>query len=485
MLINTRKVLELGYEKLSEGREQMMGIEENSLKVLDENADVLINMAKDIWDNPQIGLQEMHASKLISDKLEKAGFRVKRGIGEMPTAFVASWGEGKPIVGVLGEYDALPNFSQKVSPKQEPIKAGMPGHGCGHNLLGIGSLGAVLAVKEVMEKYNVRGTIRYYGCPAEETLVGKVFMAREGVFNDLDAAITWHPDYPNTVVRNTNHALNSFKLNFHGVSSHPSYYGRGRSALDAVVLTEVGINCLRDNVIQEARIHGVITNGGLQPNMLPSYAQSWYYVRAPMREQVEEIYQKVIELTKGATLMTGTTMEVEFLTGCYGYLSNDIISQAIMDSLKKIGPPQFTEEEIAFAKELESKVSRDIVEGTLRNYKMTKEELGGALCDKIIDEVGGFAKKDSAFNSSEVGDVSYIAPTGQFTTCCMPLGVALHTWQCAASCGSPIGFRGMQLAAKTMALTSLNLMMKPDMLKDAFKEFQEKTGGKKYVSPLD
>lgn len=461
-----------------------MAAEENALKYLEDNTNLLISMAKNIWDHPEIGLQENRSSKLISDKLKAGGFRLKKGVAQMQTAFVASWGEGRPIVGVLGEYDALPGLSQKVSPKEEPVNEGAAGHGCGHNLLGIGSLGAVLAVKKAMEKYKIKGTIRYYGCPAEETLVGKVIMAKEGVFDDLDAAITWHPDYPNTVLTSANLAMNSFRLNFHGVSSHASNLGRGRSALDAVVLTEVGINCLRDNVVQEARIHGVITNGGLQPNIIPAYAQSWYYVRAPSREQVIDIYQRVLELAKGAALMTGTNMGVDLITGCYDCLSNDVIAACILESLKTIGAPRFREDELTFARELESKISPDTLKGTLKSYQLAREELGGILCNKILDEVGGLAKGTSRNSSTDLGDVSYITPTAQFTSCCMPLGVALHSWQCVASCGSGIGFRGMLLAAKTMALTALKLMVNPELVKSAFKEFNERTEGRKYRSPL-
>lgn len=461
-----------------------MSVEKNAVSYLNENTALLTTMAKDIWDHPQIGLKETFASELISDQLEKAEFFVKRSVAHMPTAFVASWGEGSPIIGILGEYDALPGISQKVSSEREAVKEKWPGHGCGHNLLGVGSLGAVLTVKEAMKENKIKGTIRYYGCPAEETLVGKVFMARDGVFGDLDAAITWHPMYANTVWTSNTLAMNSFKLNFHGVSSHASNLGRGRSALDAVILTEVGINHLRDNVIPEARIHGVITNGGLQPNIIPHYAQSWYYVRAPSREQVEDIYQRVLHIGEGAALMTGTSLEVEFIVGCYDYLPNDVISGVMLEKLKEIGAPKFTKEELYFARELESKVPLDIVESALKTYRSTREELGGTLCDKIVEQLGGFAKEDLIYVSTDVADVSHITPTGQFTACCMPLGVGLHTWQSVAACGSNVGLKGMLMAAKVMALTALDLMLQPDILKVAFEEFEKKTGGKKYATPL-
>ena len=462
-----------------------MNLEEGILSYLDGKKDFLSEIAKDIWEHPQLGLQETYASKRIADELKKAGFSVKMGIAEMPTAFIASWGEGKPIIGILGEYDALPGLSQKVSTKKEPIKEGAPGHGCGHNLLGTGGLGAALALKEIMEKNGIKGTIRYYGCPAEETLVGKVFMARAGVFNDLDAALTWHPMYANTIWNGSSLAMNSFKLNFHGISAHAAASPEmGRSALDGVVLTDVGINYLREHIIQEARIHCVITNGGLAPNVVPSYAQVWYYVRAPRRDQVEEIYKRVLDIAKGAALMTGTKFDVEFLAGCYDYLANETIGKVMLEEMKKIGGPEFTDEEKNFAKQLQSTLLPTAIEATLKSYGVTREEIGDPLSEKIIDNIASFSKGAVLPGSTDVGDVSHITPTEQLTTCCMPLGVPVHSWQSTASVGSTIGFKGMMLAAKTMALTAIDLITKPDLLRAAREEFEKKTEGKKYVSPL-
>jgi aminobenzoyl-glutamate utilization protein B len=309
-----------------------MNVEDKALNYLAANEDKLIDLAKDIWEHPELGLQETRSSRLLVDELEKAGFSVAIGIDQMPTAFVASWGEGKPIIGILGEYDALPGLSQKVSATREPIEEGAPGHGCGHNLLGVGSLGAALAVKEAMEKDEIKGTIRYYGCPAEETMLGKIFMARAGVFDDLDAAITWHPFYANTVWWCSLLAMNSFKVNFHGVAAHAAAAPEaGRSALDGVQLMDIGVNYLREHIVQEARIHCVITNGGEAPNVVPPFAQVWYYVRAPRREQVDEIYSRMLDIAKGAALMTGTTFEIDFLTGGYDVLPNDRLGELLWE----------------------------------------------------------------------------------------------------------------------------------------------------------
>ena len=292
---------------------------------LSKQENFMIDMATQIWENPQVALQETFASDLQANALREQGFTVEQDVAQMPTAFVASWGSGSPIIGILGEYDALPGLSQTISSTQEAIEEGGPGHGCGHNLYGTAGLGAAVAVKELMEAEGISGTIRYYGCPAEETLVGKTFMAKHGLFDDLDAAITWHPGSTNTLTMGSSAAMNSFKVNFHGVASHAGASPHlGRSALDAAQLFDVGVNYLREHVIPEARMHTVITNGGEAPNVVPALAQTWMYVRAPNRQFVDEIYQRVLAIAEGAALMTGTTHDIDFLTGCYDYLANKV-----------------------------------------------------------------------------------------------------------------------------------------------------------------
>jgi aminobenzoyl-glutamate utilization protein B len=459
-----------------------MSVEEKALNYLDANEDKLTELAKGIWEHPELGLQETRSSQLLADALEKAGFSVDVSVAQMPTAFVASWGEGKPVIGILGEYDALPGLSQKASATREPVEEGVPGHGCGHNLLGVGSLGAALAVKEAMERDGIEGTIRYCGCPAEETLIGKVFMARAGAFDDLDAAITWHPSYANTVWSSSSLAMNSFKVSFHGVAAHAAAAPEaGRSALDGVQLMDIGVNYLREHIDEKARIHCVITNGGEAPNVVPPFAQVWYYVRAPLRKQVDDIYSRMLDIAKGAALMTGTTYEVDFLTGAYGMLPNDRLGELLLEKLKQVGPPRFTEEEKDFAERLQSTLPPDAVENALRFYGLTREEVGDPLCEKIVEP---FDKGKVLPGSTDVGDVSHITPTAQITTCCQALGTPGHSWQNVASSGSTIGFKGMMLAAKAMALAVLDLQMKPGILKAARDEFEKESRGKEYVSPL-
>jgi len=462
-----------------------MNYKESILNYLDERKELFINLAKDIWDHPQLALHETYAAKVISDLLQKEDFSIKIA-KNLPTSIIASWGKGKPIIGILGEYDALPGLSQKLSSKKEPIELNSPGHGCGHNLFGVGSLGAVLAIKEVMKRFNIKGTVRYYGCPAEETLVGKVLMAKSGVFNDLDASLTWHPMNLNTVWNCPTTAVNSFKLNFHGVAAHAaSMPERGFSALDGVILTDIGVNYLREHIEQGTKIHCVITNGGIAPNIVPDYAQVWYFVRAPHRDQVEKVYSKLLDIAKGATLMTGTTFDVEFLTGVHEYIPNYSIGDIIYRNLLKVGGPKFTEEEKKFAEELSKTMPSDSFQTTLSTSDLTQEEVGAILSNKIIKKDRGPVSKDKLkAASTDVGDVSFITPTGQFFTTCWPFNCATHSWQATASAGSSIGFKGMIVASKVIALTALDLMTQPDVLKMAQDEFKKETNGRKYVSPL-
>jgi aminobenzoyl-glutamate utilization protein B len=455
---------------------------ENALAYLEARHHRWIELAKDIWEHPELGLQEVRASRLLSDELEQAGFSVQCGVGPLPTAFIASWGEGKPVIGILGEYDALPGLSQKVSAAKEPFQEGAAGHGCGHNLFGVACLAAALAAKNAMEKSGLKGNLRYFGCPAEETMLGKPFMARAGVFDTVDAAITWHPGYANTVEWSSCLAMNSFKVSFHGVAAHAAAAPHeGRSALDAVELMDVGVNFLREHIPEKARIHCVITHGGQAPNVVPAYAQVWYLVRAPLREQVDEVYARMLEIAKGAALMTGTTYDVDFLTGGYDMLPNDRLGELLLEKLKEAGPPQFTADDKDLARRLQATLPAGAVEGYLRENGVTREMVGDPLCETIVDP---FDRGKIFPASSDVGNVSHITPTAQINTCCHALGTPLHSWQMTAAAGSAIGFKGMIVAARTLALTALELATRPDIVRAARAEFDKTTAGKKYVSPL-
>jgi aminobenzoyl-glutamate utilization protein B len=465
-----------------------MTLQQDALEFLDHHDEKFAYLARQIWDRPEIAQEERFASALLADELEAAGFTVEREVGQLPTAFVASWGSGAPIIGILGEYDALPGLSQRLSSERNPLQQGGPGHGCGHNLFGVASFGAAVAIKEQMESQGLPGTVRFYGCPAEETLVGKTFMAKAGVFDDLDAAIAWHPGDVNTVWAGSSLAMNSFKVNFHGVSSHAAADPyNGRSALDGAQLMDVGVNYLREHIIQEARIHSVITSGGQAPNVVPAYAQIWYFVRAPRRDQVDAIYARMLDIAKGAALMSDTTYDVEFITGCYDLLPNNTISRLMLANLQAAGELRFTPEEHAFARELQATFTPGAIDSAFAiTQKLVSCELDPAqkqtsLWEQVLPH------SESPFvmpGSTEVGDVSQITPTGQITTACWPFGTPGHSWQIVASSGSSIGFKGMQLAAKAMALTALDLLTKPDLLAEARQEFARRKQGQPYVSPL-
>lgn len=465
-----------------------MNAKELILHHIDDQDEKLSFIAKDIWDHPQVALQEEYAASLLAKELEADGFSIEWGAGGMPTAFTATWGSGSPIIGYLGEYDALPGLSQTVSTQKNPIEQGGPGHGCGHNLFGTACMGSVMALKRAMEQEGIPGTLRFYGCPAEETLVGKTYMARDGIFDDLDAAISWHPGSTNIVWNGSSLALNSFKVNFHGVASHAGVEPEnGRSALDGVMLMDVGMNYLREHTIQEARIHSVVTHGGQAPNVVPAYAQVWYFIRAPHRYQVDEIYARVLDIAKGAALMTGTTHDVEFLTGCYDVLPNDTMSALLLEKMQEAGEISFTPQEQAFAKELQSTFPDG---SAAREYEhMKKAAKSGVPEDGLDVALWGHVLPHSddpplMGGSTEVGDVSWITPTGQLTTCCWPLGTPGHSWQTVVSSGSSIGSKGMLFAAKGMALAGYDLFTQPDLLAKAKVEFDRARNGKVYVTPL-
>lgn len=460
-----------------------MNINKKSLiKWININEPTLIEIAKKIWESPEIPFREKSAAHLQSTLLKKAGFKISK-IRNMPTAFVAEYGKGNPIIGVLGEYDALPGLSQKVSYKQEPVVKGAAGHGCGHNLLGTAGVGAVLAIKDLLEKKNIHGTIRYYGCPAEETLAGKPFMAREGVFDDLDACITWHPGFINTAWGGSQLAMNSVVFSFKGISSHASATPElGRSALDAVELMNIGSNYLREHVIDKARIHYTITNGGDQPNIVPAEASVWYYIRAPKREDIDDIFKRLTKIAEGAALMTETSVEWEFKSACYDVLPNHTLNDLLLKNMEKVGAPTYTEGEKQFALQLLNTISEDQKE-TIREISFVPDNI---TVDKGLHEgvTENIDKDEILLGSTDVGDVSWITPTGQFTTVCWPLGVSNHSWQATASAGSNIGMKGMLFASKVIAITLFDLVQDNELIEKATKEFNKNRNGKKYECPI-
>lgn len=452
-----------------------------SLRWIDGHRDEIIELSDRVWQLAEIGLREFESARLEADMLRAAGFDIQMGIAGMPAAFVASWGNGAPVVALLGEYDALPGTSNKNTPRPEPLVAGGAGHACGHNLLGVAAVAAAIAAKEEMEARGIGGTVRYYGCPAEENAGGKTYMVRDGVFGDVDASLTWHPSALNGVRLNSSLANRQAKFHFTGRTAHAAGNPEmGRSALDAVELMNVGVNYLREHIIQEARIHYVTTNGGGEPNVVPGEAESWYYIRAPRLGQLRGIYDRVIKIAKGAAMMTETELEVKFTGGCANVVPNQPLAEALHRNMQLVGAPVFDEHDLEWAREM----SRHYPAGQREAMLQRLAELGLDLGDAHLhDNVAPFSSDRSAMaGSTDVGDVSWVTPTAQFSTACWPLGASGHSWQITAASGMAIGHKGMLAAAKILALTTLDVLLDPGLLAQAREALIKERRGEKYES---
>jgi aminobenzoyl-glutamate utilization protein B len=451
---------------------------------VENNKKSIIEISDKVWEFAELGLIESKSSALLEEELEKHGFKVERGVAGMPTAFVATWGEGKPIIGIMGEYDALPGLSQKKVPWQEQLESGKPGHGCGHNIHGSSGMAAAIAVKKAMEKNKINGTIKFFGCPAEENFSGKVYMVRDGYFNDVDAVISHHPSTLNEASLISSLAVNSVKFHFYGKASHAGASPeQGRSALDAVELMNMGVNYLREHVIQDARIHYIIEKGGDQPNVVPPYARSWYYVRAPERDQMEFIYDWILDIAKGAAIMTRTESKTEFLEGSYNVVPNRTIAELIVKNMKEIGLPKYNDEDLKFVEEIAKTITPDMKIAQLRKSKRPGWE---RLVDKLIDnEVPDpWGEGEVSHGSTDVADVSWQAPSVEFSTATWVLGTPAHSWQAVAQSGVGIGHTSLIFAAKVMAATVIDLLTNSDALAKAKEEHGQRIGNKKYKSPI-
>jgi len=459
-------------------------IKEVAFKWIDTNRERIIEISDKIWEYAELGLMEFKSSKLLADVLEEHGFEVKRGVAGMPTAFIASWGKGKPVIGIMGEYDALPGLSQKKVPWKEPLIPGAPGHGCGHNIHGTSGMATAIAVKQAMEECGIRGMIKFFGCPAEENFNGKVYMVREGCFKDVDAVLSHHPSSMNAVTLKSSLALNSAKFHFYGKAAHAAASPEeGRSALDAVELMNIGVNYMREHIVQDARIHYVIEKGGTQPNIVPDYARSWYYIRAPERDQVEHIYEWVLDIAKGAALMTRTELKIEFMGGLYNLVPNRTIAELIVKNMREIGLPKYSEEELKFSREIAKTIPRETKINLLKKSKRPGWE---RLVDKLIDDEipDPWGEGDVMPASTDVADVSWQAPTVEFSVATWVLGTPGHSWQATAQSAAGIAHRSLVYAAKVMAATALDLLTSKDILRRAKEEHKKRLRGRKYKSPI-
>lgn len=445
---------------------------------IEKKRQLITDVSDKIWRFAEVGLHEDQSAECLAKALEREGFTVERNVAGMPTAFVAIWGRGRPVIGFLGEYDALPGLSQKPIPTREEVVPGGAGHGCGHNLLGAGAFGAVIGLKQELSARDLPGTIKYFGCPAEENFSGKAFMAREGLFKDCDACLTWHPGSVNRVWTGSSLANNAMNVKFYGKSAHAAgdpY--NGRSALDALQLMNMGVEFLREHMPPKARIHYVITNGGGQPNVVPAKASAWYLIRAPRREEVDELYKRVLNCAYGAAQMTETRCEIELIKAIWNVLPNPVLEDVLEDCMKRVGPPRFGPEEKEFAQEILKSLAPGQRESLLREQQVPEEIWEQVLNDTILprpDSVEG------AKGSTDVGDVSWCCPTAQFRAACVALGTPGHSWQYVAQAGMSIGHAGMLTAAKVLAEAGFELMTNPEILSKAKEAFTKLTGGKQY-----
>ncbi len=415
-------------------------------------------IAQNIWSFAEVGYKEQKSSQILQETLKKAGFTVQPGVAGIPTAFIATYGSGGPVIGILGEYDALPGLSQDTIPTKRSLGANA-GHACGHHLFGTGSVAAAIAVKDWLKETGKKGTIQFFGCPAEEGGSGKVYMVREGLFNQVDVVLHWHPNDMNATSNTSSLANKTGKFRFYGLSSHAAASPeRGRSALDAVEALDFMANMMREHVPSSTRIHYVITNGGKAPNIVPDFAEVYYYVRSPKREIVEDVWGRIEKAAEGAALGTGTRVELEVIGGVYELLPNDKLAKVLDNNLVAIGGYTLNPQELAFAKQLQQTVG------------MQKLDLNST---QIVNP----DREDPLSNgSTDVGDVSWVVPTIALVSATWVPGTSAHSWQAVASGGTSIGKKGMMVAAKTLAATAIDLLTTPSLIKEAKDELKSRQG---------
>lgn len=431
---------------------------EEVMSRIDGRYDQTANIARQIWEWAEVGYQEEKASGLLSDTLRAEGFDITEGVAGIPTAFTAQYGNDGPVIAILAEFDALPGINQDAVSTRAPITGKNASHACGHNLFGAGSVGAAIAIKEWLDETGTPGTIRVYGTPAEEGGSGKVYMVREGLFKDVDIALHWHAADKNSAAAKTSLANRSAKFRFRGVSAHAAAAPeKARSALDGVEAFNMMINMMREHVPQDSRIHYVITSGGNAPNVVPDFAEVFYYVRHPDADGVEEIWARVEEAARGAALGTGTKVDWEVIHGNNPLLVNETLAKMMDEKLREVGGVTYTKEEEKYAKKI------------FASFDKPKLALGSQ------GEIQPY-ERSLGYGSTDVGDVSFAAPTAGLNTATWVPGTSAHSWQSASASGMSIGFKGAQVAAKTLTLTAIELYTNPEMREAARAEFEEARG---------
>ncbi|RHO54623.1 amidohydrolase [Ruminococcaceae bacterium AM07-15] len=451
-------------------------------QAIEEKQQFFNAVSDEVWGYAEAGMKEYQSAECLEKAARELGFSVETGLSGIPTAFVASWGSGKPVIAYLGEYDALPGLSQKAAcPVKDELSPGAYGHGCGHNCLGTAALAAAWAAKEFMEKNHLSGTVRYYGCPGEEYGSAKAFMARDGLFDDVDACFTWHPGTTNNVWLCSSLANLSVFFRFKGRTSHAaSTPFLGRSALDACELMSMGVNYLREHIIPEARVHyAYVDVGGIAPNVVQDHAAVHYFIRAPRVHQMMEIYERVCDVARGAALMTGTQLEIQIHEGLSDYIPNPSLTKLMYQALTEVGAPEFDEEDRKLASAIRETFSPDQLKSYAEKYAGVPEmqqliQQNAVLCDVVLP----FIPESSPMGgSTDVGDASYCAPTAQINMCTEAMGTPGHTWQVTAQSCSSIAHKGTIKAAQVMALSGLYALEDPELLKKAKEELLQQNGG--------
>lgn len=470
----------------------MNDYQKNAIKYIDENAGIFTGVSDAVWAKPELSLKEFESAKLYCDTLRKYGFEVTEGLAGVATAFCGRYGSGRPVIGILGEFDALSGLSQAAGcSEHKPLVEGAPGHGCGHNMLGAGALGAAFAVKDYLEKSSKPGTVIFYGCPGEEGGAGKAFMAREGMWRELDCALTWHPSDVNEVVTGTNNSSIQVLYKFHGVSAHAAGDPEnGRSALDAVELMNTGVQYLREHMTSDCRVHyAIIDAGGVSPNVVQSEASVLYMVRANKVRDSVKLLARVDKIAQGAALMTETSFDRQFIDGTAELVPNYTLEELLYRIFNEVGLPEYTAGERQLAEELRKTYSVFAAPGIAAGFDADiaadvaerTNGLSDALCGFIMPE---YHSTGFVAGSTDVGDVSWQTPAAQVHCVTFPFGAAGHSWQNVSSGGTSLGHKGLINAAKIIACAAIELMNDPETLQKARDEFARRTKSG-YVCPIE
>jgi len=468
LLLTSIISLTIGFSCVAQSKnnKSIDALKNETATTIQSGYDVYKKIALSIWDYAELGFQENKSSTLLQTTLKDNGFTVEAGVAGMPTAFVATYGSGSPVIGILAEYDALPGISQDNSSTKTPILNKNSGHACGHHLFGTGSVATGLAIKKLLEAGKIQGTIKVFGCPAEEGGSGKVYMVREGLFNGVDIVLHWHAWDNNLVINTGTLAIKTAKFRFYGISSHSAVSPeKGRSALDAVEAMDNMVNMMREHIPQETRIHYVITNGGKAPNVVPEFAEVFYYIRHPDKATVSSLFDRVVKAAEGAALGTETKMDFEIISGNHDLFINKTLASNMQYNFEKVGGINYTAEEINYAKQMQTSFLGKFP-SIANSSKITPLHI----------------EKDQA--STDVGDVSYVVPTVGVLTATWVPGTSPHSWQAVACGGTDIGIKGMIVASKTMAFTAIDLFTNPELIKKAKEEFIQTIGDYKYKALL-